>query len=63
MYTRVLISLATLLLLLAVTVTAFRFFDARSHSASDTLRPLVLTMAPLWGMAAWAARRLLRLHH
>lgn len=39
------------------TVAAFRFFDARSHSNSDTLRPFVLTMAPAW-VVFWLACRL-----
>jgi hypothetical protein len=36
------------LLLLAGTVLVFRAFDRGSHSASDTLRPFVITMAPVW---------------
>jgi hypothetical protein len=48
------------LLLLAGTVIVFRAFDRGSHSASDTLRPFVLTMAPLWIVAVVAARRLVR---
>jgi hypothetical protein len=31
--------------LVAGTVLVFRAFDAQSHSASDTLRPFVLTIA------------------
>lgn len=38
------------------TVAVFGFFDARSHSSSDTLRPFVLTMAPVW-VAFWLACR------
>jgi hypothetical protein len=33
--------------LVAGTVLVFRAFDAQSHSASDTLRPFVLTIAPV----------------
>ena len=33
-----------------------------SHSASDTLRPFLLTMVPLWLVALWAARIVLRNH-
>lgn len=43
-------------LLLAGTVLVFRAFDARSHSASDTLRPFLLTMAPVWAVAIAGAR-------
>lgn len=50
-------------LLLAGTVLVFRAFDAHSHSASDTLRPFVITMAPVWLVAVGAARVLLRDRH
>jgi hypothetical protein len=50
---------AVALALTVVTVVIFRAFDMDSHSASDTLRPFVLTVAPLWLAALWAARRLL----
>jgi len=46
-------------LLLAGTVLVFRAFDRHSHSASDTLRPFVLTMAPLWIAGVVAARAVL----
>jgi hypothetical protein len=35
----------------------FLAFDRNSHSASDTLRPFIITMAPVWAIAiagAWA---------
>lgn len=48
------------LLLLAGTVLVFRAFDAHSHSASDTLRPFVITMLPVWVVAVSAARVVLR---
>ena len=48
------------LLLLVGTVLVFRSFDAHSHSASDTLRPFVLTMAPVWIVGLAAARIVLR---
>jgi len=48
------------LTLAAGTVLVFRAFDRGSHSASDTLRPFVLTMAPVWAVAVAAARVLLR---
>jgi hypothetical protein len=49
---------ATMLLL--GTALVFRAFDSHSHSASDTLRPFVLTMAPVWIVSLAAARVLLR---
>jgi len=42
------------------TVLVFRAFDARSHSASDTLRPFLITMTPVWVVAVGAAMVLLR---
>jgi hypothetical protein len=48
------------LLLLVGTVLVFRAFDRNSHSASDTLRPFVLTMAPVWIVAVAAAGVLVR---
>jgi hypothetical protein len=47
-------------LLVVGTVLVFRAFDLHSHSASDTLRPFVITMAPVWAVAIAAARTLLR---
>jgi hypothetical protein len=44
--------------LVCATVLIFVWFDRRSHSASDTLRPFLLTMVPLW-LAAIAGARLL----
>ncbi|HLZ22305.1 MAG TPA: hypothetical protein VKQ30_09300 [Ktedonobacterales bacterium] len=46
--------------LLIGTVLAFAAFDRHSHSASDTLRPFIITMAPVWAIAiagAWAVLR------
>ena len=43
--------------LLVGTVLVFRAFDQHSHSASDTLRPFIILMAPVWAIAiagAWA---------
>jgi len=51
---------AMLVALLAGTVLVFLAFDRGSHSASDTVRPFVLTMAPVWIVALWSARILLR---
>ena len=49
-------------LLIFGTVLVFRAFDLHSHSASDTIRPFVITMAPVWFIAIAAARTLLRRH-
>jgi len=43
-------------LLLVGTVLVFRAFDRHSHSASDTLRPFLITMAPVWIVGIAAAR-------
>ena len=47
------------LLLLYGTVAVFMAFDRDSNSASDTIRPFVITMAPVWAVAIAAARVLL----
>jgi hypothetical protein len=44
------------LCLLVGTVLVFRAFDRGSHSASDTLRPFLLTMAPVWIVYVVAGR-------
>jgi Na+-driven multidrug efflux pump len=41
------------------TVLVFRAFDQVSHSASDTLRPFLITMAPVWVVAVAGAAALL----
>jgi hypothetical protein len=48
------------LLLLFGTVLVFRAFDSHSHSASDTLRPFVITIAPVWALSIAAVRTLPR---
>jgi hypothetical protein len=48
------------LLLLVGPVLAFRAFDVRSHSASDTLRPFLITVGPVWVVGIAAARSVLR---
>jgi hypothetical protein len=48
------------LLLLYGTVAVFEAFDHNSNSASDTIRPFVITMAPVWAVAIAAARVVLR---
>ena len=47
-------------LLLLGTVLVFAAFDRVSHSASDTLRPFLITMAPVWAVALAGAWALLR---
>ena len=47
-------------LLLYGTVAVFEAFDRVSHSNSDTIRPFVITMAPVWAVAIAAARVLLK---
>jgi hypothetical protein len=51
---------AALVLLLAGTVMVFQAFDRDSHSASDTIRPFLITMAPVWAVAIASATVLLR---
>ncbi|GAC1512550.1 MAG: hypothetical protein NVS1B3_16340 [Candidatus Dormibacteraceae bacterium] len=41
-------------------VLVFLAFDRNSHSNSDTIRPFVITMGPVWGLAIAAAAVLLR---
>ncbi len=42
------------------TVYAFLAFDRTSHSASDTLRPFLITMVPIWLVTLGAVRALIR---
>jgi hypothetical protein len=51
---------AGLLLLAYGSVAVFEAFDRNSNSASDTIRPFVITMAPVWVVAIAAARVLLQ---
>ncbi|HEX3509295.1 MAG TPA: hypothetical protein VHW94_12975 [Candidatus Dormibacteraeota bacterium] len=46
--------------LLYGTVAVFEAFDRVSHSNSDTIRPFVITMAPVWALSIAAATVLLR---
>jgi hypothetical protein len=46
--------------LLYGTVAVFEAFDRVSHSNSDTIRPFILTMGPVWALAIAAATVLLR---
>ena len=47
-------------MLLYGTVAVFLAFDRNSHSASDTLRPFLITMAPVWALAVAGGTILLR---
>ncbi len=49
-----------LAVLLYGTVLVFEAFDRNSHSNSDTIRPFVITMGPVWALAIAAARVLLK---
>ncbi len=49
-----------LAVLLYGTVLVFQAFDRNSNSASDTIRPFVITMGPVWALAIWAAAVILR---
>ena len=47
-------------LLIFGTVQVFFILDSNSHSASDTLRPFFIALGPVWLVALWAARIVLR---
>ena len=49
-----------LAVLLYGSVLVFEAFDRNSHSGSDTIRPFVITMGPVWAIAIWASVVLLR---
>ncbi len=49
-----------LAVLLYGSVLVFQAFDRNSHSASDTIRPFLLTIGPVWVLAIGAALVLLR---
>jgi hypothetical protein len=54
---------ATALVFLAYgSVLVFLAFDRNSNSASDTIRPFVITMGPVWALAIWSGVSLLRRH-
>jgi hypothetical protein len=53
---------AALAVLAYGTVLVFLAFDRNSHSASDTIRPFVITMGPVWILAIWSGASLLRRH-
>jgi hypothetical protein len=41
------------------TILVFLAFDRYSHSASDTLRPFIITMSPVWVVAVLAGGELI----
>lgn len=47
-------------LLVFGTINVFLIIDSNSHSVSDTLRPFLITMVPVWAVAIYAARIVLR---
>jgi hypothetical protein len=49
-----------LTVLLYGTVAVFEAFDRVSHSNSETIRPFVITMGPVWALTIAAAAVLLR---
>jgi len=49
-----------LAVLLYGTVLVFEAFDRNSHSGSDTIRPFVITMGPVWALTIWAVTVVLR---
>jgi hypothetical protein len=49
-----------LAVLLFGTVLVFQAFDRNSNSASDTIRPFVITMGPVWVLTIWAVTVVLR---
>jgi hypothetical protein len=53
---------AALIVLAYGSVLVFLAFDRNSNSASDTIRPFVITMGPVWALAIWSGVSLLRRH-
>jgi hypothetical protein len=51
---------AMAILLVLGTILVFMAFDKGSHSVTDTIRPFVITVTPVWIVAIWAARIVLR---
>jgi uncharacterized membrane protein HdeD (DUF308 family) len=52
--------IAGFVLLLFGTVMVFMAFDRNANSVSDTIRPFLITMAPVWAVAIAAAIVVLR---
>jgi hypothetical protein len=53
---------AALAVLAYGSVLVFLAFDRNSDSASDTIRPFIITMGPVWALAIWSGVSLLRRH-
>lgn len=51
---------AALAVLVVGSVLVFQAFDRNSNSASDTIRPFVITMGPVWALAIASGVNLLR---
>jgi hypothetical protein len=51
---------AALAVLVFGSVLVFQAFDRDSNSASDTIRPFIITMGPVWALAIWSAVVLLK---
>lgn len=51
---------AALAVLVFGSVAVFQAFDRNSNSASDTIRPFVITMGPVWVLATWSAVAILK---
>jgi hypothetical protein len=51
---------AALAVLVFGSVLVFQAFDRDSNSASDTIRPFIITMGPVWALAIASAVVLLR---
>jgi hypothetical protein len=51
---------AALAVLVFGSVGVFQAFDRDSNSASDTIRPFIITMGPVWILAIWSAVVLVR---
>jgi hypothetical protein len=54
------VTVLVVLAMLVLTVVVFLRIDSTSHSASDTLRPFVILMTPVWAavlLLLWRVRR------
>jgi hypothetical protein len=51
---------AALAVLVFGSVLIFQAFDRNSNSASDTIRPFIITMGPVWALAIASAVVLLK---
>lgn len=51
---------AALAVLVFGSILVFQAFDRNSNSASDTIRPFIITMGPVWALAGTSAVVLLK---